>query len=107
MSLYARLALTAQRMITQFGQLWTITATTGANASTARTVQGVVVGQVKHVLGDSGVEIGDKEMMLEATANPVQGERIAAGSESYIVMQVEPIRPAAVTLAWRVWARSG
>lgn len=107
MSLYPRLAATAQRLIRQFGRPWTITRTTGPGASQSRTVNGVEVGQVRHLLGDSGVDIGDKELLLEGAANPVKAERIAAGSESYVIVQVEPIRPAAIVLAWRAWARAG
>lgn len=102
-----RLASTAQRLIQQFGQPWTITRTTGQGTATQRTAHGVAVAQVRHLLGDSGVDIGDTELLLEASANPAKTERIAAGGESFVIIQVEPIKPAAIVLAWRVWVRAG
>lgn len=107
MSLYPRLAATAQRLITQFGQPWTITRTTGQNQTTTRTAQGVQVETVRHLLGDSGVDIGDTELLLDASANPSKAERISAGGQGYVIVQVEPIKPAAIVLAWRVWVRAG
>ncbi len=107
MSLYPRLATTAARLIAQFGQPWTITRTTGPAATTTRTVNGVAVAQVRHLLGESGVDIGDTELLLDGAANPQKAERIGAGGKSFIIMQVEPIQPAAIVLAWRVWVRAG
>lgn len=107
MSLYGRLAATATRMIRDYGQPWTITRTTGPGQSDERTVQGVEVGAVRHLLADSGVDIGDTELLLEASANPSKAERIATGVDSLVIMHVERIKPAAVVLAWRVWGRKG
>ena len=107
MSLYARLASTAQRLIRQFGQTWTITRTTGPGVSIARQVQGVVVGKVPRSAGDGGVDIGDTEMLLEASAFPEKSERITAGDASYVLLEVEPIKPAVIVLAWRVLGRDG
>ena len=104
---YARLAATARNLISDFGQPWTITRTLGPGLSAQRVANGVVVGQVRHLLGDSGVDIGDKELLLDASAEPIKTERIEAGGESYVIVQVEPIRPAAITIAWRAWARAG
>lgn len=104
---YARLANSARRLIADFGQPWTITRTLGPGLSAQRVANGVVVGQVQHLLGDSGVDIGDKEMYLDASAEPIKTERIEADGESYVIVQVEPIKPAAITIAWRVWARAG
>lgn len=104
---YHRLAATARDLIGRFGQPWTITRTTGPGQSTQRVANGVVVGQVKHLLGDSGVDIGDKELLLDASAEPAKTERIEAGGESYVIVQVEPIKPASILIAWRVWARAG
>lgn len=106
-STYARLARTARDLIGRFGQPWTITRTTGPGQITQRVAMGVVVDQVRHILGDSGVDIGDKELLLDASAEPAKTERIEAGGESYVIVQVEPIRPGAITIAWRAWARAG
>lgn len=107
MSLYPRLAATAQRLVTKFGQTWTITRTTGPGKTATRDAYGVQVGTIRHLLGDSGVDIGDTELLLEASANPVKAERISAGGQSFVIVQVEPIKPAAMVLAWRVWVRAG
>lgn len=104
---YGRLATTATRLIREYGQPWTITRTTGPGTSVQRTARAVRVGTVRHTLGDSGVDIGDVELLLEPAANPEKRERVAAGADDLVIMHVEPIKPAAILLAWRAWGRAG
>lgn len=104
---YARSVATTLRLLERFGRAWQFTTTVIANATQSRTATGALIDEVRHDLGDSGVAIGDKRFMFEAAANPVKGERITAGSESYVIQHKEPIQPAAVVVAWWVWARNG
>lgn len=108
MSFYSELADTALEMLTEFGQTWTLTTTTAEGVSSSRTAKGVEVKTVKHLLGDSGVQLGDRELLLDASANPMQGDRITDGTNSYVLIpKPEPIKPGATVLAWTAWGRAG
>lgn len=114
---YARMAATAARLITKFGRNWTLTTTTGPAESTSRTYPGVRIDQVTGLsgdsgnaafLGDSGVQLGDVVFLLHPSATPLQGDRISAGSESYVLaVAPNPIKPAGTVLLWQVWGRLG
>lgn len=107
MSLYERLAATADRMLGAYGVSATLSHTTPLGAVATSTVSVVTVDTVRHVLGDSGVDIGDERLIVNADAAPVKGDRIDYADQSRVVVQVEPIRPAGTVLAWWVWARRG
>lgn len=104
---YERMQATAERLLSRYGQDWAITRTTGPGMSVTRTARAVVESVVRYVVPGSGVDIGDKRMLIEADANPIKGERIEAGADRYVIVRVEPLQPAGVTLAWWAWARSG
>ena len=114
---YAKFAATAVRLITRFGRNWTLTTTTGPAESTSRTYPGVRIDTVTGLsgdsgnaafLGDSGVQLGDVVFLLHPSANPLQGDRISAGSESFVLMvKPNPIKPAGTILLWQVWGRLG
>ncbi len=104
---YSRLALTAQYLIARFGVAVTLATTTALNTTATRAARAVFVDRVRHLLGDSGVEIGDWRVLFDADAAPLLTDRLTRGSESYVLVQVEPIQPAGTVLAWQAWARAG
>lgn len=107
MSLYARLTATADRLLGAYGVSGTLTHTTPLGATETSTVSVVAVDTVRHLLGDSGVDIGDERLIVNADAAPVKGDRIDYADQSRVVVQVEAICPAGTVLAWYVWARRG
>lgn len=104
---YTSSAVTAAAMIGRFGGDVTLSTTTGFGTSAQRTVKAVFVDRVRHVLGDSAVEIGDWRVIMAADAAPLETERLIRGSEEFVLVRVEPIQPAGVVVAWYAWARAG
>lgn len=114
---YARLAATAARLITKFGQNVTLTTTSGPAESTSRVYPGVRIDQVTNLAGnsgnasyfaDSGVQVGDVVYLLHPSSAPKQGDRITAGTESLVlVVAPNPVKPAGTILLWQVWGRIG
>lgn len=115
---YSRIAATGVRLITKFGQAWTLTTTTGPAVSTSRTYPGVQIDTVTGLsgdggngayFGDSGVQIGDVVLLLHPSSNPVQGDRIqdAAGNSYVLIVKPNPVKPAGTVLLWQVWGRAG
>lgn len=106
---YARLSATAERLLNRFGQFWTITTTTGPAEATSRIYPGVQIDTITHLLGDSGVQIGDAVLLLHGRANPLQGDRITApdGTNYVLIVEPKPIKPAALVLVWYAWGRRG
>jgi len=115
---YARIAATAARLITKFGQAWTLTTTIGPADSSSRTYPGVQIDTVTGLsgdggngayFGDSGVQIGDVVLLLHPSANPVQGDRIqdASGTSYVLIVKPNPVKPAGTVLMWQVWGRQG
>ena len=114
---YARLAARITPMIVKFGRNWTLTTTTGPAESTSRTYPAVRIDTVTGLsgnsgnaafLGDSGVQIGDVVFFFHRSANPLQGDRISAGSESFVLaVAPNPIKPAGTVMFWQVWGRLG
>ncbi len=114
---YARIAATAARLITKFGRNWTLTTTTGPAESTSRTYPGVRIDTVTGLsgnsgnaafFGDSGVQIGDVVFFLHPSATPLQGDRMSAGNESFVLaVAPNPIKPAGTVMFWQVWGRLG
>lgn len=108
MSFYSELAADVVEILREFGQEWTFTTTTAAATSTSRTAVGVMVDTVKHLIGDSGAQIGDRVFLFEAGATPLQNDRITDGTDSYVLSaRPEPIKPAATVVAWWAWGREG
>lgn len=104
---YDRLASTADRLLAKFGRDVTVS-TTAASGVTTRTAKAVTIGVVKHDLGDSGVSIGDHRLLIEASANPLPGDRITDAQGTRIVVDpVNPIRPAETTIAHECYTRLG
>lgn len=105
---YPRTAATADRLIDRFGGDIIITRTGAAGAVTAMPTRGVVVNTVTHVLGDSGISIGDDEIMLDRSVLPEPGDRISYNGQSRVVVDpVVPENPAGTLLYVTCYARAG
>lgn len=109
MNIIDRMKSRTPALIKRNGREWTITSTTGAATSTTRPAWMAPDKTVTHLLGDSGVDIGDKMMICEPGANPKEGERASFASESYVIIAVEqvPPAPASDVLMWAVALRAG
>ena len=107
---YAPLASTATRLLSDFGQTATHVQTTSDGNSTSTT--GVAV-EVQITEGDrsraaiNGTELPARKYIVSAAITPVKGARLTVGSQTGVVMQVDPIRPGATALGWYVNVRAG
>lgn len=105
---YARVAATANRLLVHFGQPVTVSRTAPDGSVTSFESTAVVADTVKHVLGDSGIAIGDDKLYLVADTLPEPGDRIAYnGGERVIVDPVMPINPAGTAVLVECYARAG
>jgi hypothetical protein len=102
---YDRATATAQRLLEKFGRPWVFTRTDSAGAVTTHSAVGCFIDTVRHVLGDSGVAIGDLRFIFTADAAPQNGDRMANADQSYVVMHTDPIGD--TTCAYWLWARAG
>ena len=107
---YDRAAATALRMLSKYGKRVRVATTNMAGAVSAREGMAVMVGVVKHDLGDSGVSIGDHKLIVEAALAPIPGDRITdlVGSGARVIIDpVNPIKPADTVVGYECYARLG
>lgn len=105
---YGATQATAHRLLARFGQDITLSRTSRAGAVTVFATRGVVVGAVKHVLGDSGIGIGDDRLLLDHAIAPQPGDRITYNGASRVVVDpVVPLNPAGTVLLYECYARGG
>jgi hypothetical protein len=105
MTVYDRASATAMRLLEKFGRPWTFTTTASGGVTSTRSAVGVFVDTVRHTLGDSGVDIGDKRFVFTADALPQKTDRMKNGTEDYVVVFADPIGD--TPAAYYVWGRSG
>lgn len=92
---YSRAQATARRLIAKFGNNAATLVRTDINSGTQGTLTTTlcVSQRVTHALGDSGVAIGDMICIFDDRVPPMEGDRIAWGEESGVVMgPVTPLR---------------
>ena len=111
---YEEMRLTATELLSEFGQVVTLTTTTGVGTTASRSTKGIHTKTIKHVLPEAGyssaqgVQIGDKEFLLSANAMPLLTDRLDTDDDSLILaVNPQPVKPANTVLAWRVWGRAG
>lgn len=105
-----RLTATAQRLIEKYGMAATLITTASNGTTTSRVAYAVDLGIVKHVLGDSGVNIGDHRLIIEvAGAAPQALDRIQTpdGADRVLVDPIAPIAPSGVPIAYECYSREG
>lgn len=102
---YDRATATAQRMLAKFGRPWLFTRTDSAGATSTHSAVGVFIDTVRHLVGDSGVDIGDLRFIFTADAAPQKGDRMKNGDQDFVVVFADPIGD--TTVAYWVWARAG
>lgn len=119
---YENARATASRLIAQFGTARTtageqdgfkvVTGETGeawdsVGTETFYPAQLVVVGYQKIESGN--VQAGDKIVEVDAVGleiEPTPEHKLLVGGEEHAIVRVEPLRPADVTIKYRVYARS-
>lgn len=99
---YASIADIAKEALAEYGTNGTLG--TGATARTARMVLSKII---RHEFLDSKIQMGDYEYIIEAGANPVEGERLAVATDKQVIVLVNPIRPADTVVAWYAYGRKG
>lgn len=105
MTIYDRANNTAMGMLERFGRPWIFSHTDSGGAVTVKDAVGVFLETVRHTLGDSGVNIGDRKYIVTANASPQEGDRMKSGAEDYVVAFHDQIGD--TPAAYYVWARAG
>lgn len=108
---YAKIAASVKRTLTRAGADLTFA------GPPERTVKAVRAKVITHVIGSSGVNVGDVQFIVAAKSttpvgeeidtDPVRGELMNTASESLVVIEIEAIRPADIVVAWYVYGRPG
>jgi hypothetical protein len=107
---YGPLAATATRLLTSFGQTATQVQTTRDGASTSSTGAAV---EIQITEGErsraalNGTPIPARKYFVSAGLTPAKGARLTVGNNSDVIMDADPIRPGATTMAWIVYVRAG
>lgn len=107
---YASIAVAAFGMLKDAGQITQL-----GDAATARNVLAFRWKDVKHTFETSDIQIGDVQFLVSAQVVNADG---SAGADSapevderfstgFVIKQVEPVKPAALTMLYYVWARRG
>jgi hypothetical protein len=100
---YSKMSAIVLTLLAKFGSQATL-----GDGLTARTCLAVQTKTIKHTIGDSNIEIGDVEYLVDGTVTPMQGERFTCAGDSWLLAtQPIPIKPADVVLAWYVYGRAG
>src|SRR4051812_35977159 len=105
MTFYDRASTTAMRLLEKYGRPWIFTSTDSAGTVTTRDSVGTFLDTVRHTLGDSGVDIGDKRYIFASDSMPQKNDRMKNGTEDYVVVFADPIGD--TPAAYYVWGRSG
>jgi hypothetical protein len=114
---YNRLAATATRLLTDNGQPMALRRTSGG---TFDPVTGTTTGQSTADLATVGVKTkitleyaarnnvqeGDELMLLDASQEPLPTDKLVIGSEVRGIVRVNPIKPAAIAVAYYVQTRA-
>lgn len=111
--LYVKMSATALALLKKFGSPLMF------SGPPVRQIAGVRIAQMERTLGDSGVMVGDWKYIVASRTTPEGGdpvetdsvpqvmERLVDGDEQFVVVYVEPVKPADIVLAWFVYARLG
>ena len=105
---YPRMAVTAGRLLERFGQVMTFTRTASDGSVSTFTAVAVVASTVKHALADSGIQIGDDKLLVDAQGSPEPGDRVAYnGASRVIVDPVISLNPGGTRVLVECYARAG
>jgi hypothetical protein len=102
---YDRAGATAMRMLEKFGRPWKWSSTDDNGAVTDSSFVACFIETVKHVLGDSGIAIGDRKYIATPSSAPKIGDRMTSGPESYVIVWSDQIGD--TPCAYWIWGRQG
>jgi hypothetical protein len=90
---YANLQATARRLIAKFGNDAVLTRTATNGSQSTLNTKLCTPAQVSHMLANSGIAIGDNVCLFDYQNAPVEGDRVAWGTDNGVVMgPVVPLR---------------
>jgi len=113
---YNEMATVARELLTEFGQAWTLTRTTGEDiddvtgvvtpgSDTVYTPQGVLVEFNREEKAEGRIEHGDRKLILDDTIEPLLDDVLTLEGESWTIVDIEKVKPAAVDLIYKVQVR--
>lgn len=107
---YSRQINLVNRMLTKFGQDCTITTTNRDGTTSARIAKVAEINVVRHILGDTGIQIGDRVVVINNIGVPLPGDslvRLTGGvSERFMIVDpIIPIKPAGTVVGYECYLR--
>lgn len=109
-ALYTRSIATVKRMLDKYGGAATIRRTNKQTGIvTAFPTRILVVQTVNKVLGETSVQLGDDQLLMQTGEVPIHGDRIVYGAENRVIVQpVDTLIPDASTIIFiECYARKG
>lgn len=110
---YGPLAATATRLIDQFGRSATLVSMTpgtgydpGEPTESNAAVRIVAWDYRQSERDGTLIQMNDRRVMMDATATPVSQDRLVDGSDEFVVVNVEAIKPGPTALAYIVQLRA-
>lgn len=111
---YAKSALTARKLIANFGQSMTLNKEvynidTGAlTSATATTDKGVLFAYSKGVIAMSNglIQASDQQVYINISVIPAPTDRLTVGAKVYSVISVEALEPAGVNVLYILQVRA-
>lgn len=111
---YAKSALTARKLLANFGQAMTLTKEvynidTGALTSTTTTTdKGVLFAYSKGVASMSNglIQASDQQVYINISSIPAPNDRLSVGTKVYSIVSVEALEPAGVNVLYILQVRA-
>ena len=116
MSIYARLASTASRLLTTYGQTVTLRRTTGGSvnpvtgATVAGTVQtltapGILQRYPDELVDGTRILASDRMLILDSTVQPQITDLVSLEGQQWTLVQIQTINPAGTPLVYMLQVR--
>ena len=116
MTFYDRMAETATRLLTEYGQAITLTRTTGgsvdpvtgavtAGATTYYTPMGVLRPFPDRLIDGTRILASDREVVMDSTVAPLTTDLLTIGGQAWTIINVVTVSPAGTDLVYRVQVR--
>lgn len=113
---YAKMAVTARRLLTRFGQSITISRTTGATydpvtgvttpgTTTAFTPKGVLLKYPDRLIDGTRILQSDRKLILDDTVAPEMSDKPLVQGEEWTIQDIMTVSPAGTPLIYEVQVR--